>query len=106
MISVVGHEVFRRGVETRQRAVDSARITLAELQQQSQLAEDLLTGDVLEAWPTLTIQEKRLLLHGMLDEVVVSRANGRGKNAPPIEDRVVIVLRGGLPLEQSPFSQR
>ena len=106
LISVVGHEVFRRGVETRQRAVDSARITLAELQQQSQLAEDLLTGDLLEAWPTLTIQEKRLLLHGILDEVVVSRANGRGKNAPPIEDRVVIVLRGGLPLEQSPFSQR
>jgi hypothetical protein len=99
LISVVGQEVFRHGVETRQRAIDTTRATLSELQRQSQLGEDLAGGDLLEAWPTLTIQEKRLLLHGLLDRVVVTRANGRGKNAPPTEERVTIVLRGGLPLE-------
>ena len=99
LISVVGQEAFRRGVETRQRAVDTARATLSELQRQSELGEDLASGDLLQAWPTLTVQEKRLLLHGLLDRVVVARANGRGKNAPPIENRVTIVLRGGLRLE-------
>ena len=104
LISVVGREVFRRGVETRQRAVDTARTTLTELQRQSQLGEELASGDLLEAWPTLTVQEKRLLLHGLLDRVVVARANGRGKNAPPTEDRVTIVLHGGLPLQPDPTS--
>jgi DNA invertase Pin-like site-specific DNA recombinase len=104
LISVVGREVFRRGVETRQRAVDNARATLAELQHQSQLGGELASGDLLEAWPTLTVQEKRLLLHGLLDRVVVARANGRGKNTPPTEERVTIVLRGGLQLEPDAIS--
>jgi hypothetical protein len=99
LISVVGPEAFRRGVETRQQRVDTVRAALSELQQQSQLGDELLTGDLLEAWPTLTMDEKRLLLHGLLDRVVVARAKARGANADPVESRVEIVLRGGLALE-------
>ena len=45
------------------------------------------------------MEEKRLLLHGLLDRVVVARAKARGANADPLESRVEIVLRGGLSLE-------
>jgi hypothetical protein len=98
LISVVGPDAFRGGVETRQRRIDT-RAALAELQQQSQLGTELLTGDLLEVWPTLTLQEKSLLLHGLLDRVVVTRAKGRGASADPLERRVQIVLRGGLSIE-------
>jgi hypothetical protein len=99
LLSVIGPETFRRGVETRQQQLETARTTLAELHQQAEFADELVSGDLLEAWPSLAIQEKRLLLHGLLDKVIVSRAAGRGRNAPPLEERVTIVLRGGTTLD-------
>jgi hypothetical protein len=54
------------------------------------------------AWRTLTSQEKRRLLHGLLDRVVVSRARGRGKKANPVSERTQIVLGGKVLLRESP----
>lgn len=70
---------------------------LARIRSQSVLSEDLATGDLLEAWPALTIQEKRQLMHGLLDRVLVSRdANSRKKTlALQLSHRVQIVLKGG-----------
>jgi hypothetical protein len=98
LLTTIGEERFLVGVEARQRVLDAARITLAELRKQSTLADEFADGDLLEAWPTLTVQEKRRLLHGLLDRVIVSRAVGRGKNANPVSDRAEIVLRGKVVL--------
>jgi hypothetical protein len=46
------------GVDARQGALDDARETLAELRNQSTLADELAEGDLLKAWPTPTIQDR------------------------------------------------
>ncbi|MBA3401361.1 MAG: hypothetical protein H0U05_05155, partial [Actinobacteria bacterium] len=102
LMTLVGEEKFLEGVDARQRALDEAREAFAELRNQSALADDLADGDLLKAWPSLTTQEKRRLLHGLLDRVVVSRARGRGKNANPVRERVQIVLRGNVLLGDNP----
>ena len=88
---------FVEGVEVRQTALDQARQALAQARQ-SALADELGDGDLLAAWPTLTSQEKRRLMHGLLDRVIVTRANGRGSHANPIGERTQILLRGGAEL--------
>jgi len=102
LMTLVGEEKFLEGVDARQHALDDAREAFAELRNQSALAGELADGDLLKAWPSLTTQEKRRLLHGLLDRVVVSRARGRGKNANPVRERVQIVLRGNVLLGDNP----
>jgi site-specific DNA recombinase len=96
LLTVLGEQKFLAGVETRQQALDQARQELAQLRQQSSLADELADGDLLAAWPTLNVQEKRRLMHGFLDRVVIRRADRRGRHAQPISDRAQIVLRGDM----------
>ena len=70
---------------------------LAQTRNQAALADELADGDLLAAWPGLTMPEKRRLLHGLLDRVLVTRASGRGRHANPIAERTSIILRGGTP---------
>jgi len=102
LMTLVGEEKFLEGVDARQRALDETREAFAELRNQSALADQLADGDLLKAWPSLTTQEKRRLLHGLLDRVVVTRARGRGKNANPVRERAQIVLRGNVLLGNNP----
>ena len=99
LLSILGEQKFVEGVEARQNALDQARALLAGLRAQSVVSEELLSGDLVLVWPQLTIQEKRKLLHGLLDRVVLRRANARGKDAIPVADRTQIVLRGNVLLE-------
>jgi hypothetical protein len=98
LLSLLGEAKFLEGVEVRQRALDEARTILAKTRSQSSLVEELGDGDLLAVWPTLTIQERRRLMHGLLEQVVVSRATGRGRRAEPIAERARIILRGGAGL--------
>ena len=98
LLSMLGEQKFLDGVEMRQRALDEARASLSETRAQSSLVEELGDGDLLAAWPTLTIPERRRLMHGLLEQVVVTRATGRGRNAEPIAERTTIVVRGGADL--------
>jgi site-specific DNA recombinase len=99
LLSILGETRFVEGVEARQQALDEARRLLAELRAHSVVTEELLSGDLVRAWPQLAIQEKRRLLHGLLDRVVLRRAPGRGKDAVPVADRTQIVLGGNVLLE-------
>jgi len=99
LLSLLGEQKFIEGAEVRQRALDEARLVLAQARSQSALAEELGDGDLLRAWPDLTIQERRRLMHGLLEQVVVTRADRRGRHARPIGERTEIVLRGGSTLE-------
>ena len=98
LLSVLGEPKVLQGVEVRQQALDEAQKTLVEARAQSTLVEELGDGDLIAAWPTLTIQERRRLMHGLLEQVVVRRALGRGRTAEPIAKRTKIVLRGGAKL--------
>ena len=99
LLTLLGEQKFVDGVEVRQRALDQARQRLAEARSQSALADELGDGDLLQAWPTLTPGEKRRLMHGLLDRVVVTRADRRGRHARPIGERTAILLRGDVVLE-------
>jgi site-specific DNA recombinase len=95
LLSLLGEQKFLEGAEVRQRALDEARDELTQARSQSALAEELGHGDLLRAWPKLTIQERRRLMHGLLERVVVTRADRRGRHARPIGERAEVVLRGG-----------
>jgi site-specific DNA recombinase len=99
LLTLLGEQKFVDGVEVRQRALDEARQHLAEARSQSALADELGDGDLLQAWPTLTPGEKGRLMHGLLDRVVVTRADRRGRHARPIGERTEILLRGDVVLE-------
>jgi DNA invertase Pin-like site-specific DNA recombinase len=101
LLSLLGEQKFVEGVEVRQGALDEAREALRQARSESALAEELGDGDLLRAWPSLTIQERRRLMHGLLERVVVTRADRRGRHARPVGERAQVVLRGGVVLEPS-----
>ncbi len=102
LISTVGRDAFLAGVDARQARVDEARQSLDRLKAESLIAETLTSSDLLTAWPDLTSQEKRTLLHGLLDQVTLRRDdNSRNKHlALPLNERAKILVRGGGRLEQ------
>ena len=102
LLSALGEQRFLDGVEARQQALDEARAQSAEIGSQTAIVEELTDGDLLTAWPALSVQEKRALLHGFLDRVVLRRAGARGRAAPPIEARTQIVMRGNVLLGTNP----
>lgn len=100
LVSVIGRERFLQGVDARQQALDDTRAELGRLRAQSTFAEELTSGDLLTAWPELAVQEKRQLLHGLLDRVLVKRSDGRKRDALPVSERTQIVLRGNVLLSE------
>ena len=98
LLGLLGEGKFVEGVQVRQLALDQARQACAQARSQSALAQELGDGDLVAAWPTLIPQEKRRLLHGLLDQVVLARAEGRGRHANPVGERAEIILRGGSSL--------
>jgi DNA invertase Pin-like site-specific DNA recombinase len=96
LLTLLGEAKFLQGAEARQHALDETRTHLAELRTRTMLTDELADGDLLHAWPSLTIQEKRRLMHGLLEQVVVSRATNRGRHAEPIAERTKMILRGGI----------
>jgi hypothetical protein len=99
LYTLLGEQKFLEAVEVRQRQLDKTRQRLSELRSQSAVASELAGGDLLAAWPSLSVQEKRRLLQGLLDEVIPRRARVRGRKAPPIGERTQIVLRGNVLLD-------
>lgn len=102
ILSMIGQEKFLEGLEVRQHALDEAARELADLRAQSAISDELTGGDLLKAWPELSLPEKRMLLHGFLDRVVLRRAPGRGPDALPVSERTQIVLRGNVLLGPNP----
>jgi DNA invertase Pin-like site-specific DNA recombinase len=99
LIGTVGPDAFMAGVETRQQAVDEARAELDALRAQSVVLDQLPSGDLREMWPQLDLQEKRTLMHGLLDRVVLQRDVTKGRNPAPLSERTQIMLRGNVLLE-------
>ncbi len=100
LLTMLGEARFVEGVQVRQQALDEARETLGQLRSQSELAVELERRRPAQGLArTDRSREKRRLLHGLLDRVVVTPGDGRGRHANPISERTQIILRGGIPLE-------
>jgi DNA invertase Pin-like site-specific DNA recombinase len=102
LLTLLGERKFREGVEVRQRALDDARAKLAEARSQAAVIADLPSGDLIKAWPTLSIPDRRRLLHGLLAQVILTRSPGRGNKATPVGERTQIILRGNVVLVPIP----
>jgi hypothetical protein len=98
LVGVVGQERFRSGVELRQGVLESARTRMTEARQASAFADalSLTPGDLTEAWPSLSVSERRHLLAAAVDAVMVRAVRGSGR-AVPLEERVHILWRGQSP---------
>jgi hypothetical protein len=95
LVSVVGTEAFRAGVQSRQERLDHANTKLTEIQASTVVGDEILPADLLQAWPDLTTAEKRTIMHGLLDRVLLERDETRGRTRTPIDERTTISLRGG-----------
>jgi hypothetical protein len=98
LLTLLGENKFVEGAQARQAALDQARSDLVEPRGQTNLTTELADGELLKAWPDLTTQEKRRLLHGLLDRVNLSRRTAAGRHADPVGERTEIILRGGTAL--------
>jgi DNA invertase Pin-like site-specific DNA recombinase len=98
LLSTLGRDKFIEGAQARRQALEEALAELEQLRAKSHLSEELVSGDLLAAWPDLSVQEKRQLLRGLLEAVILTRAGARGRAAKPIAQRTQIILRGGGPL--------
>jgi DNA invertase Pin-like site-specific DNA recombinase len=98
LVSVVGQERFRANLELRQEALRVAQAELAEARRASVFADalEITSGSLVEAWPTLSIAERRHLLTASIDAVMVRAVRGSGR-AVPVQDRVHILWRGEGP---------
>ena len=100
IVTAIGTERFVEGLEARAEVVNVAQAKLNEARQQDTMnGHDAATpGDLVEAWPTLTVAERRALLTASLDAIFVRSA--RGLNVP-VEARALLLWRGegpeGLP---------
>jgi DNA invertase Pin-like site-specific DNA recombinase len=95
IMSALGRDRFLAGLDVKAEAVEQAERKLADARQRGALAGPLaLTpGALVEAWPTLSISERRTLLTASVDAVFVRRT---GANVP-VDRRALVLWRGEAP---------
>lgn len=86
----IGPEAFAAGAKLRRQRVDTARARLARLI--AAAPAGAVSGDIIERWPTLTVEQRNHLLRHLIEAVLVRKA-GRGVLLPPAQ-RVRIVAHG------------
>jgi hypothetical protein len=94
--AVVGPTRFQAGMEERQRALEAAQAQLNEARQASAFVGELTPGGLIEAWPSLSVSERRHLFAAAIDAVVIRAVRGSGRSVA-VEDRVRILWRGQGP---------
>jgi site-specific DNA recombinase len=87
----LGREVYRAGLELRQRAVDEARARLDDVAARMSAAGVPAVADLEATWPDLTLAERRRILTAGIDAVILRR--GRGL----IGERTLVLWRDEAP---------
>jgi len=91
--STLGVERYRKGLQTRERALDEANAKLAKIRTR-QPATELLNARLGDVWGDLSTAEKRSLLSAGIDAVMVRQGETRSDS---IGSRVKILWRGEAP---------
>jgi site-specific DNA recombinase len=96
LVSVIGKDLFVEGLEVRIEVVRVAQAKLNEARQQSAMnGHDAATpGDLVKAWSSLTVAEKRALLTASLDAIFIRSSNGSNL---PVAGRTLLLWRGEGP---------
>lgn len=86
----VGEKFYREEIRRLRQQRDEAEENLNLARTRAHSLGEIASGRMLELWPELTIEQRRPILAGLVNRVVVKSAEGkRGRGAPPIEQRVV-----------------
>lgn len=93
--SALDAALFQRGLQVRQKKLDDARMTAAELRAR-QPAGAGMTVALRDVWGELSVPEKRDLLAAAIDGVMLRQARTQGE---PIGQRVKILWRGEAPAD-------
>jgi DNA invertase Pin-like site-specific DNA recombinase len=97
LIKTIGIDAFTAGAEAHQRRVELAELVCAEAQAHENAAASVMDGNLLRAWQAgdLTPLERRAIVAGMVDRIVLYRSKQSGKKtSTDISERVQIVLKG------------
>jgi hypothetical protein len=93
LVTVIGGDAYRAGLEQRARAIDQARAELAHIARSKPAGAP---ADLLETWPDLDLDERRLLIAAGIDAVYVKRAH-LNRRGTPVEDRAHVLFHGEAP---------
>jgi hypothetical protein len=94
-------DALRAGAEARQQRLDQAEATLEAARDDQAVLGEVTDGDLIRAWKNgeLTTIERRTLIAGMVDRVILYRSKTPGRvSKEPISDRIQIVMRGNVVL--------
>jgi hypothetical protein len=94
--STLGPSVFAEGLRVRAEAVHKAQSRLSESRQHGALIQPLTSGSLAEAWPGLSVAEKRRMLTASIDAIMIRPVRGTGAHVD-IADRVHVLWRGQAP---------
>jgi hypothetical protein len=94
LADVLDRQAFLAAAREREEALIEARKRYEEVRDRSAVPQ--ISGDLVEAWPDLTLQERRRLVSAAIDAVMV-RSVGRGGWNTPIAERALILWRGEAP---------
>ncbi|MES1248049.1 MAG: recombinase family protein [Actinomycetota bacterium] len=93
IVGTVGRDAFKRGAETRTRTVREAQAEVARIRRE---ATRIQIPGLREAWDEMSLVERRRVLSGAIDAIVVWPSSGRGRR-DPVDGRTTIVWRGEAP---------
>jgi DNA invertase Pin-like site-specific DNA recombinase len=88
LVSLLGVDAFRSGLEVRAKAVGAARVELASAQRMS--SQPVVTAELCEEWPNMTTVERRSILADVIERVVVLPAPDGAKKNADVSRRVCI----------------
>lgn len=89
----LGRDIYRAGLELRQRAVDEAQASLDVLAARTASAGAPAVADLEATWPDLTVGERRRILTAGIDAIMLRRGN------MPIGERSLIMWKGEAPAD-------
>lgn len=96
LVTIIGPEAFRDGLEERARRIDDARATLARAR--ANRPPSIPAVDLVDVWTDLERDERRQILAAAVQAVFVKRAH-LSRRGTPAENRVAIVWADGDPVE-------
>ena len=96
-ISIVGRQVYERGLSARRVRVDDARREVAKLRASYALSGLPDRVGLAELWEDLSVDERRQLLRAGIDAVVLRPGRNGDRSLVPLHDRVLVLWRGEAP---------
>jgi site-specific DNA recombinase len=97
MIEAMGEDAYLRSVTVARGTLEDAKANLAEVRSQASVIEALTSGEELtpQTWRALSVQDKRVLLRGLFDRIVVGRTE-KMRKWKPSPFSVLLVWRGNI----------